>query len=526
MHSESILSRCLVVIFPLVLVACDRGGSAPVPTMTLSGTVTYTSYKPISPGGLNYSSPAEKPIRGAVIEIQNTAGAVFSFGNTSATGSYSLTAPQNSAVRVVVKAALGSKNAPNTQVVDNTSGGALYALTQNVTTGSSDMTQSFNAASGWGGSSYTGTRAAAPFAILDVIYSAQQMVLAADSSASFPALEVNWSINNVPTSGAVSAGQIGTSYYSAGKLYILGAANNDTDEYDTHVIAHEWGHYFEDKFSRTDSIGGSHSGGDTLDPTVAFGEGFGNAVSGMVMQDPVYVDTGGTSQGTAIVTNKLDTDTGNEGYYSEDAVQEVLYDLYDSGGSDDDSLALGFTPIYNVLVNSEKTTPAFTSIFSFLHYLKQTNASSSSAIASLAAAESIAAGDEYESSGLKLYTTVPFDGSVISTGSNGSTLVTSTVNGSMTASNPGNKLHNRLFFKYAATASGCYTIKATPVAPTPSGDVILYGIKGVRVDNYYGGGAETYAKNYTSGENGSFAVGSFTGATYFTVQIYSSSGGC
>jgi hypothetical protein len=32
-----------------------------------------------------------------------------------------------------------------------------------------------------------------------------------------------------------------------------------TDEYDDHVIIHEWGYCFEDKFSRSDSIGGNHS---------------------------------------------------------------------------------------------------------------------------------------------------------------------------------------------------------------------------------------------------------------------------
>ena len=102
-------------------------------------------------------------------------------------------------------------------------------------------------------------------------------MLSANPSQVFPALKINWSVNNIPVSGNKAIGQITTSHYSPseGQLYILGAADNDTDENDDHVIAHEWGHYFEDKFSRSDSLGGSHSGNDRLDLRVAFGEGFG-----------------------------------------------------------------------------------------------------------------------------------------------------------------------------------------------------------------------------------------------------------
>ena len=55
-----------------------------------------------------------------------------------------------------------------------------------------------HAASGWGGSSYTGTRSAAPFAILDVIYDGVQLVMSAAPSAVFPPLVVYWSPSNVP----------------------------------------------------------------------------------------------------------------------------------------------------------------------------------------------------------------------------------------------------------------------------------------------------------------------------------------
>ena len=65
--------------------------------------------------------------------------------------------------------------------------------------------------------------------------------------------------------------------------------NEDSDEYDRHIIIHEWGHYFEDKLSRADSIGGPHGLSDRLDFRVAFGEGWGNAISAIITDDVFIV---------------------------------------------------------------------------------------------------------------------------------------------------------------------------------------------------------------------------------------------
>lgn len=544
--------RQILGLFGLVgtltlLSACGGGGgdgasagSDSTSSNTISGIVTYSSYKPSSSSGLDYGTSQENPIRGAVVELQNSSGTVLASGNTTATGNYSLSAPANTSVRVVVKAALGSSSTPDTQIVDNTSGAALYAMAMDVTSATSDISQSFNAGSGWDGSSYSGTRTAAPFAILDVIYQAQQLVKTADSNASFPELLVNWSTNNKPASGELTVGEISTSHYNSnGQLYILGAENSDTDEYDTHVIAHEWGHYFEAKFSRSDNIGGDHGGGDILDPTVAFGEGFGNALSGMVMNDPLYIDTAGQSQATVSNSMNLEADsisddttditigTGQtntflDGFYSESSVQEVLYDLYDSGASDDDAVAGGFAPIYSVLVNGQKSTKAFTSIFSFLYHLKQDYPSYSAGISSIALAENISDGDEYEATTRPIYTTVPFDGSSVTVDVDGATLQTWTSYGPITASSAGNKLYNLLYFKTTATASGCYTLEAKPSA---SEDLIIYAPDGVTIDQNIGG-SESVSGTFTLGENSVFAVGSYGGATLFSVRLYSSPSSC
>src|SRR5690606_9356664 len=104
-------------------------------------------------------------------------------------------------------------------------------------------------------------------------------------------------------------------------IYLLGAEGKDTDEYDRHVIAHEWGHYFEHNFSRSDSIGGPHTRHDQLDMRVAFGEGFGNALSAMITGSSVYRDVVGPNQAHSFqfdVEGPLPFDgNDNPGWYSE-----------------------------------------------------------------------------------------------------------------------------------------------------------------------------------------------------------------
>ena len=500
------------------------------PPVTLTGIVTYTHFSVGTTTGIDYDSPTEKPIRGAVVVLQNATGTVLATTNTTETGSYAFSAPANSTVRVVVKAALGSPSLAHVTVVDNTNSGALYATFLDVTTGTTTLTADFNANSGWDKTSYLGERAAAPFALLDTIYQAETLIKSAYSDVLFPSLIVNWSRNNKPTDGDKAIGEIGTSHYAGNSnLYILGAENSDTDEYDAHVIAHEWGHYFEDKLGRGDSIGGNHGPEDILDPRVAFSEGWGNALSGMVLNDPLYIDTGGVSQATVYVGMNLDNDSVSDsqikinailidGFYAETSVQELLYDLFDSGTPDDDSLSLGFKPIYDVMVGGQKTTPAYTTIFSFLHYLKNAESVHSGHITALASAENISSGDEYEETNTPIYTIVPVNGTVVSTDVDGLALKTWDIYGPITADDPGNKLFNWMFFKFTISAAGSYTIE---VVPAGNRDLIFaLNEKGaeMEVDVHHAGGTETLTKFFTAGDY-VMSVGSFGGEATFTVKI-------
>ena len=73
----------------------------------------------------------------------------------------------------------------------------LYAYEETFNSGGADLVRNVTATTGWGGSSYTTTRAAAPFAILDAIYSGMQLVLSADANAVFGPMDAFWSVNNI-----------------------------------------------------------------------------------------------------------------------------------------------------------------------------------------------------------------------------------------------------------------------------------------------------------------------------------------
>ncbi len=359
----------------------------------LYGKLTYDRVPSTLENGLNYSAVVQKPIRNVrvvLVEYSKESGANRELAATISgeDGSYRFSVP-DLVTRVRVRAFAETTNPP-LRVQDNTNGDALYALeSAAITTTAAVTVKDLNAGSGWGGSSYTGARAAAPFASLDTLYSTARAFVAVRPLVNFPLLPINWSVNNRPEPGDSALGQIDTSHYNSrvGGIFILGKADVDTDEYDAHVMVHEWGHYFEDKLGRSDSIGGSHGAGDIVDPRLAFGEGWGNALSAMILfPDAKYRDTGGVGQDQTTLVIDMESNDSNDpkpGWFSEASVQSVLYDLFDPANESFDSVALGLGPIYDVMTGGQKFTPAVTSIFSFIKAVKAAPGTSASTIAAI-----------------------------------------------------------------------------------------------------------------------------------------------
>lgn len=351
-----------------------------VPTdVTVAGVVTFDRVPFGATGtGLDFPATTHAPVRGATVEaIAATGGAVLATTRTNATGEYSLVVPVSTQVFVRVKAELVKSGAPSwtVRVRDNTSGNALYALDSaafNSGSGAS-VTRDLNAGSGFStaSGSYTGARSAAPFSLLDVAYQSIQLVLTADPNAVFPELRFSWSPQNTPVAGNVALGQIETTYYDSplgsrpATIYVLGDADVDTDEFDRHVIAREWGQYYQEAFGRDDTVGGEYQLNERLNFRLAFSGGFADAFSGIVNADPIYRD----SYGPGLAEDDEDdleatASVFRHGWYSEPSIAQLIYDLYDDG-NDGESFQLGFGPLHTAMAGL-RTTHAMTGIHAFM----------------------------------------------------------------------------------------------------------------------------------------------------------------
>jgi hypothetical protein len=341
----------------------------------ISGTIHYERVHAQYSGGsslLNYSNITQETAKQVMVLAIDRSNNLVDSTFTNNQGRYTLSnITSNSDIKIRVYAKMEKLNRWDVKVIDNSDNDALYGIEGGFSnSGFSNSVRNLTASAS--------NKSSPPFAILDSIYLAMNKVYAVDSNVNFPLLKINWSINNITS---------GTYYDGVDNIVLQGDQQGDSDEYDDHIVIHEWGHYFERSFSRADNIGGSHGSNEHLDIRVAFGEGFGNALSAMVTDDPLYFDTFG-SNGWNMNMEHATHET--PGWFSEASIQRILYDLYDSNNDGTDRLSLGFKPMYETLVNGQQNTSAFTSIFSFINELKKANPSSTTKIDDIIANEDIA----------------------------------------------------------------------------------------------------------------------------------------
>lgn len=500
------------LVATLTLAACGGGGgastgsanastpAAPSPGATaviLTGTATFdrVPFGNAAGTGLDFARVVAAPARGVTIEAVAASGqSVLASTTSDPTGQFSLSVPAGTELFLRMKAELRRSGTPSWLVTvrDNTAGDALYAVdTGSFNSGSAPLTRNIHAASGWtAGTGYTGTRAAAPIAILDTIWQAMQLVLTAEPAVTFPELKAFWSPRNVPctpgasgfcdsTAAARSRGEIGTSFYATiasqgASVYVLGSADNDSDEFDQHVLAHEWGHYYQDNFSRDDSIGGPHSTSERLDLRVAFSEGWGNAFAGMVRSDPVYRDSFGAQQHSDFAIDVENNAVTFPGWFSEASVQSIFYDLYDSTNDGADTVSLGFAPIHAAMRNEIRNSPAFTSVYALVNALRAAQPAQASAIGALATAQLIAVapddfgGNETNSGGdvrnLPIYPLV--------TANTTRQVCSSLPTGGTSATY--NKLGNRRYLRFTLAVGGTASLAIRNGRAGTDPDVVLY----------------------------------------------------
>jgi hypothetical protein len=450
--------------------------------VTLQGQVSYESVPlDISLGaGLNYTGLAYVPLTAEVLveAVDASTQAVLASGRFVQNYSFDVPSATNIQLRVTASTSRQAPAAlPHWQVdvrdLDDNGlpVGAIYTYTTASFNSGAGGMHDLQIPSGWNTAGLLiGSRAAAPFAVLDTAQKGLQRVLSVVPNADFPALTFDWGPNNV--GGATFFTRTGNNR----RIVLSAEVNVDTDEYDPGVILHEFGHYIDDAFARSDSIGGSHTLGDRLDLRVAFGEGLATAFSAMARNDPRMRDTFGVAQHQEGVFNIETGSAVNPGWYSETSTQELLWDMFDGVNEASDTLTLDFQPLWSVWQGSaHANTPAATSLFSFMTALKQARPADAAAIDTLLASEALTGPgmDIYGStetndagSGavvLPVYTTIALGGS--------------TVLGSTNAFGTGNKLSTHRFLKLTLAAQTSVKFDLTAaVGRDPDMQVYRHGV--------------------------------------------------
>jgi len=470
--------------------------------VSVAGILSYEFALPnANCNGLNLDNPVIRPIRGVTVQLFDTANSLV-LGTTVSTGngSYSFAnIDANLDVLIRVRAELKSSSPAiwDVELRDNVDTSAsppplgerpLYVVDFpqfNVgVTNTSDA--DFTATTGWNGNAYTSPRLAAPFAILDAILDGIEMITAVDVTATFPPLDAFWSVNNTLTSPSdIDLGELSASFYRGDidSLFLLGDASIDTEEFDDHVAMHEWAHYFEDNFSRSDSIGGPHTIGESLDPRLAFGEGFATALAAIALENPQYCDTNAPMESGGFGLDTENDNFGEQGFYNEMSVATLINDLWDTADDSDadgtDNGSIGFAPIYTVMTGPQRTTEAFTTLLSFATALRNNVMAADLAfVDSQLSRENLDLGalDIYGDGQttimattpnggvprdiLPVYTVLPTDGTVINI----------CANSDFDSARGGNKLSERRLLRFSVVGTSTYDVSVTanPVPPATS----------------------------------------------------------
>lgn len=354
----------------------------------ITGTVSFEQpdINPIN-NQLDMNTLHMIPAAGVIVELRNGDNTIETT-TTDSYGNYKFTRPElaenkTASVRVVseMKSGISSVKVLNAQrFLDNNKESEVYTLDGESIPLSEDKVNevfkktliefengnSISGISPWI-ANFTITaidRNSGPFAILNTIRKVQESLLSHwDPSLQFPDLEVYWDTNYKPG---------GSFYNREGYIVINSDSENDEDQYDPMIIGHEYGHYFQDHFSRSESLGGQHIIAEHLDMTVAFDEGFATAFAGMALGESVYRDAS-VRGGFAIDIESPDLST--KGWYSENSVSSIIWDLFDTQDDGDDTMNISMAEILNVMRDDIPKVDSKVTMHSFLTSIMSKNQS-------------------------------------------------------------------------------------------------------------------------------------------------------
>ncbi len=461
--------------------------------VTVSGFLSYEFPNPRNfCNGLNFSNIDIRPIRRARVELLDSSDTVLGTAVTGDDGSYSFADIDPSIdVRVEVYADMKQAGAPgwDVEVRDNVDLSAnpppleertIYSATwASFNTGTNNITDAdFTATTGWGGTSYTGTRQAAPFAILDAAYKGMELIFSVDPNVEFPPMDAFWNPNNTRTGSTdYDLGELNSTHYNGGRraIFLMGDETVDQGEFDEGINLHEWAHFFEDVLARSESTGGAHWIGQSIDMRLAFSEGFANAIGAIARGEAVICNTQSLVDMDGWSLNVESENGGNQGFYNEMSVATFLYDLWDTNNDGTDNSSIGFGPIYDTMVGPQVSTEALTSIFTFATELRpMLSTADRQFVDSQLTRENIdltdlniwGSGQTTFPAGARdvspIYTDLQPDGTVLNICTNNDFDITQG-----DPSRHGNKLGEYRYLRITTTTAAAYDIVITTTTPTP-----------------------------------------------------------
>lgn len=255
-------------------------------TITVTGTAQYQRRRFDSSVGSNgalISTLDTYAIPCAEFNVYDSSGTIVQAGSTNTDGTFSYQLSSKPATYTMVVRSRALNNCLKVSVLSDINSNLPYGVEKTVTVAGSTISGLSLVASG--SESVSTLIEGGAFNILNQIYKANKYmrdkgILAAGASAD--KVSVYWQAGFTPYAyyGYPTSP---ISFYEPGqsKLYICGGIqgdvkSSDTDHFDDSVILHEYGHFLEDRYSKSDSPGGSHNGDFLIDPRLAWSEGWAN----------------------------------------------------------------------------------------------------------------------------------------------------------------------------------------------------------------------------------------------------------
>ena len=343
-------------------------------SVTIYGSAQFQAWKIDDTGstaGLA-SVGTNESIKYAEVQVKDSSGNLVQCGETGSDGSFSLQVPSSTQTYTLSVMTRANNTNLKASVMKCPEAKLLYSM-DSTFTGNENQNLGTLIASATDGDILGGA-----FNILNQVLLANDFLRtkAGNCSGSFsgcqdftvaPKAEIYWEKGFNP--GTYSSGGP-VSFYIPGtdRLFIVGGVSgdvndSDTDHFDNSVILHEYAHFLDDRYTTSNSPGGSHDAQHVIDPRLAWGEGWGNFFQAAVRDHAYYIDTYGNPNGNSGEFFRIDLEdqvspiideptTAEEGNFREFSVTRALWDVLDNN-NDSESVSDGFAEIWGGITSTQ-----------------------------------------------------------------------------------------------------------------------------------------------------------------------------